>query len=611
MTQPSILISGYYGFANAGDEAILSVIVSKLREQAPDARITVLSGHPASTAANHGVDAILWSDPLEIANAVRDASLVIVGGGGLFHDYSGFIPDGLFTEGNWGLGFHVTAALMAALFSRPLMLYAVGVGPLFSEHGRNFTRAAVDAAVAISVRDDASAALLQQIGVTQVRVSADPAFCFEGVTAERVREIFEAEGLNPDTRRIAVVVRHWDFGVHPVFWQEQMAAGLDRLLDQSDATGIDEVVFVPFQKLGGQSEDDAAVSGRIHAAMRYSHTGEARVLKGAYSPAELCGILQSSRIVIGMRLHSLIFAAAGRVPLVSISYDPKVAEVMQSAGLEDTVLNLGALTADTLVNRVQEVLRGWSARASRLDSTLERLRAAADCDARTAMELLRAQPPAPALSNEVIELLRTAVSSQLRAYARLKHATDTRINDLTSNLRQQEAQLLLSEERLLASQKRARRVAPLESELHAAKAELTSATIRASGLEEQLRQTTARRTELETQVARLQTDVARLQADVARLQGEKAAGQRQLAEASIRAQKSEQAFRDYRKRLRQWRMEHRNQKAWQVMLVVRKGYTLALQRGWTGRMQFLLWLPGLLVGRTGDLSEYDLRWEDD
>lgn len=46
----NILISGYYGFDNIGDESILRTLVSSLREHIPDCSLTVLSHNPASHA---------------------------------------------------------------------------------------------------------------------------------------------------------------------------------------------------------------------------------------------------------------------------------------------------------------------------------------------------------------------------------------------------------------------------------------------------------------------------------------------------------------------------------------------------------------------------------
>ena len=47
-----ILISGYYGFANAGDEAMLTAIIESLRQVEKNVELTVLSGNPEDTALN-------------------------------------------------------------------------------------------------------------------------------------------------------------------------------------------------------------------------------------------------------------------------------------------------------------------------------------------------------------------------------------------------------------------------------------------------------------------------------------------------------------------------------------------------------------------------------
>ena len=58
----NILISGYYGFDNIGDESILRTLVSSLREHIPDCSLTVLSHNPASTREKYGVEPIKLID---------------------------------------------------------------------------------------------------------------------------------------------------------------------------------------------------------------------------------------------------------------------------------------------------------------------------------------------------------------------------------------------------------------------------------------------------------------------------------------------------------------------------------------------------------------------
>ena len=77
----NILISGYYGFDNIGDESILRTLVTSLRERIPDCSLTVLSHDPTATREKYGVEAVERMSPLAIARAVRRCDMLISGGG--------------------------------------------------------------------------------------------------------------------------------------------------------------------------------------------------------------------------------------------------------------------------------------------------------------------------------------------------------------------------------------------------------------------------------------------------------------------------------------------------------------------------------------------------
>ena len=72
-----ILISGYYGFANAGDEAMLTAIIESLRQVEKNVELTVLSGNPEDTAAKHQVCSVYRFNPLGIIRAMKDSELII------------------------------------------------------------------------------------------------------------------------------------------------------------------------------------------------------------------------------------------------------------------------------------------------------------------------------------------------------------------------------------------------------------------------------------------------------------------------------------------------------------------------------------------------------
>ncbi|HXE72477.1 MAG TPA: polysaccharide pyruvyl transferase family protein, partial [Candidatus Nitrosotenuis sp.] len=88
MPGPRLLISGYYGFGNTGDEAILQAMVAEIRRQSPQARLAVLT---ADAQAARSLDLVpLHRRRLSVlVPAIRNCDLVLSGGGGLVQDSTG------------------------------------------------------------------------------------------------------------------------------------------------------------------------------------------------------------------------------------------------------------------------------------------------------------------------------------------------------------------------------------------------------------------------------------------------------------------------------------------------------------------------------------------
>jgi len=73
-------VAGYYGFRNAGDEAILEAIARELKARGHE--VVALSGDPKRTREDHGLRAYHRLNPL----ALLRADLWLLGGGGLLQD---------------------------------------------------------------------------------------------------------------------------------------------------------------------------------------------------------------------------------------------------------------------------------------------------------------------------------------------------------------------------------------------------------------------------------------------------------------------------------------------------------------------------------------------
>jgi len=119
-----IIISGYYGFGNTGDEAILTGILKNLREEScclgEDFDFTVLSADPSSTSRDYGVRAVNRTGLKDILKSLWGCDLFISGGGGLLQDVTGR---------QFSIFYYLGLALLARLCGKKVSIYAQGMAP--------------------------------------------------------------------------------------------------------------------------------------------------------------------------------------------------------------------------------------------------------------------------------------------------------------------------------------------------------------------------------------------------------------------------------------------------------------------------------------------------
>jgi len=230
-----VLIAGYYGYENSGDEAILSGLLTELRSTGENLRFFVLSNNPIRTTAIHGVESVAWSDFLGMIEVMQKSSLVIVGAGGLFQDYWGADVASFLTRQQGGISQFGAPILLAKLLGIPSMIYAVGVGPLETDEGRRLTRILFETVDAATVRDEESRELLANLGVsvTGLQLARDPAFSAREtpIPTELKQQI-----RNLPNPLIGVSVRYWDLDAKPDDWQARVSKALDQVLSELGGT---------------------------------------------------------------------------------------------------------------------------------------------------------------------------------------------------------------------------------------------------------------------------------------------------------------------------------------------------------------------------------------
>jgi polysaccharide pyruvyl transferase CsaB len=347
-----IAIVGYYGFGNLGDEAVLWAMRTHLVERLPGASLCVLSADPEATRATHGVDAVHRRDLRALGRLFRSADLVCSGGGSVFQDIT-----------SWRSPVVYAALHELSRLSRHTLVYSQGVGPLQRVFSRWLTRRAMNVAERITVRDDDSATLLRELGVTRpIEVTCDPAFGLDP-PADRRRQT--ADRRPP---MIGVSIRSW-----PGPWMGPLLQGLRQAQQRTGA---------PMKVVCLHPRLDSEVSQRLADEL-----GNAEVVVPA-EPLDAVAAMGDVALLVGMRLHALIFAAAYGKPVVALAYDPKVTALARAFGAPSLIPN-DSLTADSVLNAVVSTWQDPAAEA-RTAAAAASMRPLARRPAEIAAELLGA-----------------------------------------------------------------------------------------------------------------------------------------------------------------------------------------------------------------------------
>ncbi len=431
-----ILVSGYYGFDNAGDEAILTALLTDVRNLQPDAQITVVSGNPPDTEMEYGVHAVHWQDVSAIARTAKNADFMILGGGGLFQDHWPPRPEHLLTPRHANIDNWAGFALLARLTDTPLMIYAVGVGPLTTPAGRDYTRLAFAQAAAISVRDEESLGPLTEAGVDTARivVTADPAYLLEPASVE-----------SPMSTAIAVALRPW--GEHPTraAWVTEAATGLDAVIDRLDV----DLTFIPFQRSVAPIENDGAIAAVVCEHM--AHIDRTTIIRSDHGPSEIAGLLAGSELVVGMRLHSIELAATAFTPVVALGYDPKVGHAMHDLGLDDLMIELTDLTAQRLADTISSAYERRDELKSHLRDRLQTIRNRARENTRLLAAFLGGDLPTPPLDRESIDAVRAITLDRVLENSELEHnarSLHDRLSETMARLDQEQRLVEVTQDRV-------------------------------------------------------------------------------------------------------------------------------------------------------------------
>lgn len=312
-----VVIGGYYGFGNVGDEAVLAGILVALRSSLPHDDVVVLSGNPTQTRRLHGVKAAP-----RITGALRTlpgADLFISGGGSLIQDVTS-ARSALYYLGVLGL---------ATVLARATVVYAQGIGPLRRGWVRALARRILARTTLITVRDEDSVGVLKDLGIVRpVHLVADPAFVLVPTPSGQIQDVIGSH----HAPRIGVAPRSWRDDAFVDALVEGLRAARRRL-------GETEFIVLALHP-----DRDLALCTRV------AQDVGGRVLAGL-PPRDLMAVVGTMDLLVGVRLHALIASVLMGVPPIGLSYDPKVDGFLRRIGL-GRLLPLAGLRSDDLCDAV-------------------------------------------------------------------------------------------------------------------------------------------------------------------------------------------------------------------------------------------------------------------
>lgn len=324
----NILISGYYGFNNNGDDSVLKSIVDDLKKSESEIKITVLSKRPLETSKLYGVNSLYRFNFFAIKKCIRQTNLLISGGGSLIQDVTS----------THSLKYYLWIINLALKNSVRVMLYSNGIGPILREKNRILAANILNKVDLITLRDKNSADELKKLCVNKppIIVTADAAFNLDLPQTSALLKFNITENF------FIIALRSWKYNAEA--FEKNIAVFADYIQQKYNLLPV----FVPMHPT-----NDVKISKKIISLMKST----AKYICD-YTTNDLINLIVKAEFVFGMRLHTIIYAIQTSTPVLALIYDPKVKAIMDETNqftyMDVSQLNLKKLkdfASDILMNR--------------------------------------------------------------------------------------------------------------------------------------------------------------------------------------------------------------------------------------------------------------------
>ncbi|NLY84882.1 MAG: polysaccharide pyruvyl transferase CsaB [Tissierellia bacterium] len=316
MKRLKILIVGYYGSDNLGDEMLLKATINLLNKTYDNPEITAITYSVKNTRKTHGINGISRNKYFQILKGIKRADIVVGGGGSMLQNVTS----------NRSLIYYLTILSLSKLLGKRVVLLGNGIGPLKHSLYLRLTVRILKHLDAIVLRDEASYNFLKSHDLNNIYLGNDLVF-----TLDMEQNVVE------EPKKIIFNLRKW-------FYDEGFIITIEKFIEYLANEGFC-VALVPFQK----GNDDRVLRG----IEKNLNSPKVKLLENL-DYEDLMAEIASCQLFIGMRLHGLIFSSIFKKPFIALSYDPKVSIFSKNLG-QVCFEDLNNITLDSLIMEFNRV----------------------------------------------------------------------------------------------------------------------------------------------------------------------------------------------------------------------------------------------------------------
>lgn len=347
------VLNGYYGYGNIGDDTLLFTVISNILQNKHDIKICLLTKNPKKMQNwLDGYFANITAKPrfnfLSTNKAVKKSKALVFGGGTLLCD----------NTSSRSFFYYSSQLKTAQKLGKKTVLYANGIGPIYYKKNQKKAAEVIRSITLATVRDEDSYNYLINAGMDKEKVY---------LTADEALTVRQNNHLNSYKKDfkdyiksdyIVVSVRKWR-GLGSDFFSI-FSAAIGVICRENNLTPVYLIM---------EPKNDRHISEQLSEL-----NGGAYLADAGGSIEKALAIIKSAKAVVSMRLHALIFAAAFGIPMIGISYDPKVKSFLNDIyGNGSYTIELSRFSKEVLTEKFENIISNKESVTNKITKKAEEL----------------------------------------------------------------------------------------------------------------------------------------------------------------------------------------------------------------------------------------------